>query len=211
MAIDMTQKGMGEEEVFKEIADKYKSTMAVVEKQVVVFASFHLQACEVHKFTPEQYKASFEHYAAQDLQSFKNACYPCRFLLSKIENTPIEDPGLPKELTPERTLILYQGISELSNRCIDRILAMLCKEMNLNEEHVKKAVTEHPSLQNQVFDLVIDAEKGSKKKILQDEGVEEAQLIICNLLYRDDEQYSKQLEAINAPRSERLARLGLSN
>ena len=33
MAIDMTQKGM-EEEVFKEIADKYKSTMAVVEKQV---------------------------------------------------------------------------------------------------------------------------------------------------------------------------------
>ena len=72
-------------------------------------------------------------------------------------------------------------------------------------------MTEHPSLQNQVFDLVIDAEKGSKKKILQDEGVEEAQLIICNLLYRDDEQYSKQLEAINAPRSERLARLGLSN
>ena len=41
MAIDMTQKGMGEEEVFKEIADKYKSTIAVVEKQVVVFVSFH--------------------------------------------------------------------------------------------------------------------------------------------------------------------------
>lgn len=34
MAIDMTQKGMEEEEVFKEIANKYKSTMAVVEKQV---------------------------------------------------------------------------------------------------------------------------------------------------------------------------------
>lgn len=41
MAIDMTQKGMEEEEVFKEIADKYKSTMAVVEKQVLAESPCH--------------------------------------------------------------------------------------------------------------------------------------------------------------------------
>mgnify|MGYP000091803351 FL=1 len=111
----------------------------------------------------------------------------------------------------ERTLIIFQGIAELSNRCTDRILTMLCKEMNMDEEHVKAAVQEHPSLQNQVFDLVIDAEKGSKKRILQDEGIEEAQLIISNLLHRDDDGYSKQMETITASRTQQLARLGLSN
>ena len=81
----------------------------------------------------------------------------------------------------------------------------------MDEEHVKAAVQEHPSLQNQVFDLVIDAEKGSKKRILQDEGIEEAQLIISNLLHRDDDGYSKQMETITASRTQQLARLGLSN
>lgn len=35
MSIDMIQKGMSEQEVNKELASKFKSTMAVVEKHVL--------------------------------------------------------------------------------------------------------------------------------------------------------------------------------
>lgn len=34
IAIDMVQKGMKEEDINKELSEKFKSTMAVVEKQV---------------------------------------------------------------------------------------------------------------------------------------------------------------------------------
>lgn len=35
IAIDMVQKGMKEEDINKELSEKFKSTMAVVEKQVI--------------------------------------------------------------------------------------------------------------------------------------------------------------------------------
>lgn len=141
---------------------------------------------------------------------FKNACYPCRFLLSRIENTELEKPEIPESLTVNRVLILNQAIIELSCRCVDRIKALLCDEMHIDEDALRKTVSESESLKEQVFDLLVDAEKGSKKKILEDEGVEEADMIICGLLYKDDEVYEKKMEELSDIRVTKLTELGLS-
>ena len=157
------------------------------------------------------YRKSFEKYSSEASIRFKNACYPCRFLLSRIENTELEKPEIPESLTVNRVLILNQAIIELSCRCMDRIKALLCGEMNFDEETLKKNVSESESLKEQVFDLVVDAEKGSKKKILEDEGVEESDMIICGLLYKDDEVYEAKMQELSDIRIAKLAELGLSS
>ena len=181
----MARDGKSEEEIWSSISDKFKSTMAVVEKQVQSMIFRYLQTCEVHGLTLDLYRKSFERYSVDASNRFKNACYPCRFLLSRIENTELEKPEIPESLTVNRVLILNQAIIELSCRCVDRIKALLCDEMHIDED-------------------------GSKKKILEDEGVEEADMIICGLLYKDDEVYEKKMEELSDIRATKLTELGLS-
>lgn len=207
----MARDGKAEEEIWSSIAERFKSTMAVVEKQVTLYTFCDSQTCELHSVSLDVYRKSFEKYSSEASIRFKNACYPCRFLLSRIENTELEKPEIPESLTVNRVLILNQAIIELSCRCMDRIKALLCGEMNVDEETLKKNVSESESLKEQVFDLVVDAEKGSKKKILEDEGVEESDMIICGLLYKDDEVYEAKMQELSDIRIAKLAELGLSS
>ena len=150
-------------------------------------------------------------YSSEKSDRFTSALYPCRYLLSKIEDSAIESPKLPASLTMERVLIINQAIMELSLRCIDQIIRMLCKEIQVSREELKSTVAGNDSLKDQVFDLVVDAEKKSKRKILDAEGVEESHLIICGLLFKDNELYAKKMEEMANARMEKLAELGLNN
>ena len=111
----------------------------------------------------------------------------------------------------ERVILLNQAIIELSCKCIDRIKTMLCDEMKVDEEELKKRVVSNDGLKEQVFDLIVDAEKGSKKRVLEEEKVMEADLIICSLLYKDNEVYEKKMEEMARMRVEKLKELGLSS
>ena len=81
----------------------------------------------------------------------------------------------------------------------------------MSREELKSTVAGNDSLKDQVFDLVVDAEKKSKRKILDAEGVEESHLIICGLLFKDNELYAKKMEEMANARMEKLAELGLNN
>lgn len=157
------------------------------------------------------YRQCFEKCSANPSKAFHNACYPCRYLLSRIENTEIEKAEIPEELTVSRVILLNQAIIELSCKCIDRIKMMLCEEMKVDVEGLKKHIASSDSLKEQVFDLVVDAEKGSKKKVLEDEKVQEADLIICSLLYKENEVYEEKMEELSKVRVEKLKELGLSS
>lgn len=110
-----------------------------------------------------------------------------------------------------RVILLNQAIIELGCRCIDRIKDMLCEEMKVDVDELKKRIASNESMKEHVFDLVVDAEKGSKKKVLEDEKVMEADLIICNLLYKENEVYEEKMEEMSQARVEKLRELGLSN
>ena len=111
----------------------------------------------------------------------------------------------------ERVILLNQAIIELSCKCIDRIKAMLCDEMKVDEEELKKRIASNDGLKEQVFDLIVDADKGSKKRVLEEEKVMEADLIICSLLYKENDIYEKKMEEMAKMRVEKLKELGLSN
>ena len=143
-------------------------------------------------------------------QRFKNACWPCRFLLSKIENSKVEDPVLPEDLTVPRVLAINQAVIELSCRCMDRIRDLMCDELHLSPEDLKKTVMSTDSLKDQVFELVVDAEKGSKRRVFEDEKVDEADMIICSLLFKENEEYETKMETLSEIRMEKLQELGLN-
>ncbi|KAK8801873.1 hypothetical protein WA588_006157 [Blastocystis sp. NMH] len=201
IAVDMARDGKSEEEIWKTISERFKSAMAVVEKHT----------CESHQIPLELYHQSFKKCSANPSKAFHNACYPCRYLLSRIENTEIEKAEIPEDLTVERVILLNQAIIELSCKCIDRIKAMLCDEMKVDEEELKKRIASNDGLKEQVFDLIVDAEKGSKKRVLEEEKVMEADLIICSLLYKENDIYEKKMEEMAKMRVEKLKELGLSN
>lgn len=144
-----------------------------------------------------------------DDKKFRNARYPCRYLLSTLEGTYIEKPSLPSDLDVKKAILLNNAVLELSIRCIDRIKEMLCDEMHIDMVNLRERISSNPSLQDNVFDLVVDAEKNSKKKILKDEEVDEADLIICSLVYRDNKVFSSAMESIGEKRMHKLAELGL--
>lgn len=109
----------------------------------------------------------------------------------------------------KRAILLNNAVLDLSIRCIDRIKEMLCDEMHISMENLRETISSNPSLKDEVFDLVVDAEKNSKKKILKDEEVDEADLIICSLVYRDDPIFSSAMDSIGRKRMNKLAELGL--
>lgn len=140
---------------------------------------------------------------------FASALYPCRLLLSRVENTPIEPPALPESLTVEKLILILQMICELSIQCIIQIMQMLCEQTQLSPEQVKTVVQQNDQLKTQVLDLVVDAEKKSKKKILEEQGVEHSHMITAELLYRDNEAYSREVDKIQARLMLHVAALGL--
>ena len=81
----------------------------------------------------------------------------------------------------------------------------------VDEEELKKRIASNDGLKEQVFDLIVDAEKGSKKRVLEEEKVMEADLIICSLLYKENDIYEKKMEEMAKMRVEKLKELGLSN
>lgn len=109
----------------------------------------------------------------------------------------------------KRAILLNNAVLDLSIRCIDRIKEMLCDEMHISMENLRETISSNPSLKDEVFDLVVDAEKNSKKKILKDEEVDEADLIICSLVYRDDRIFSSAMDSIGTKRMHKLSELGL--
>lgn len=140
---------------------------------------------------------------------FVSALYPCRLLLSHIENTQIEPPMLPASLTIDKLISILQMICDLSIQCIQHILRMLCEQTQLSPEQVKAVVHENDQFKAQVLDLVVDAEKKSKKKVLETEGVEHSHMITAELLYRDNETYSREVDKIQARLMSYVAALGL--
>ena len=78
-------------------------------------------------------------------------------------------------------------------------------------DNLKKRIASNDGLKEQVFDLIVDAEKGSKKRVLEEEKVMEADLIICSLLYKENDIYEKKMEEMAKMRVEKLKELGLSN
>ena len=66
------------------------------------------------------------------------------------------------------------------------------------------------SLKDQVFELVVDAEKGSKRRVFEDEKVDEADMIICSLLFKENEEYETKMETLSEIRMEKLQELGLN-
>ena len=93
---------------------------------------------------------------------------------------------------------------------MDRIRDLICEELHISTENMKEVVSTTDSLKDQVFDLVVDAEKGSKKKVFGEEHVDEADMIICSLLYKEDETYDKKMEELSQIRLNKLSELGLN-
>ena len=163
----------------------------------------------MYGYTYDQYQKAFATYAANSDPRFVSALYPGRFLLSHIENTPIEPPVLPESLTIDKLIEILQMICNLSIRCIEQILKMLCQQTQLSPEQVKATVQQNDKFRAEVLDLVVDAEKKSKKKVLETVGVEHSHMIIAELLYRDNEKYSKEVDQIQARLMSYVAALGL--
>lgn len=130
-------------------------------------------------------------------------------MLSILDEIPIGKPNIPSTLTESRVILINNAIFELSIRCIDKIRDELCQQMNCVPSKLRMSVSQNATLKDQVFDLVIDAEKSSKKKILKDEGVSETDMIICNLLYKDSPTFTNAMEAIEEKRLQKLSELGL--
>ena len=93
---------------------------------------------------------------------------------------------------------------------MDRIRDLICEELHISPENMKEVVSTTDSLKDQVLDLVVDAEKGSKRKVFQEEHVDEADMIICSLLYKEDEAYDQKMEELSQIRLNKLGELGLN-
>lgn len=146
-----------------------------------------------------------------DNPKFKNALFPCNYLLSILEGKLLsEKPQLPPSLDVKKAILLNNAVLDLSIRCIEHIETMLCDEMNIHLSQLRNKVSSDNGLRDQVFDLVVDAEKKSKKKILSDEGIDEADLIICSLLFKEDATFNTAMESIASKRMKKLAELGLN-
>lgn len=131
-------------------------------------------------------------------------------MLSILEDTPIDEPSIPEILTEKHVILLNNAILELSNRCLDRVRALLCEQLKCEETQLHDTIEKNESLKEQVFDLVIEAEKESKKKILHDENISATDMIIASLLYRTNDNYMNAMEAISAKRMSKLRELGLN-
>lgn len=110
----MARDGKSEEEIWKTISERFKSAMAVVEKHVRIHGAYHVVDLRVASDSSGAVSQSFKKCSANPSKAFHNACYPCRYLLSRIENTEIEKAEIPEDLTVERVILLNQAIIELS-------------------------------------------------------------------------------------------------
>ena len=93
---------------------------------------------------------------------------------------------------------------------MDRIQDLISDEIHVSPENLKEVVSTTENLKDQILDLVVDAEKGSKRKVFGEEHVDEADMIICNLLYKEDETYDKKMEELSQIRVNKLSELGLN-
>lgn len=122
----------------------------------------------------------------------------------------MEQPNLGGNLTEKHVILLNNAIFELSCRCIDKIQKELCEQMQCNKIQFQKLVRENESLRNEVFDIIIDAEKQSKLKILKDEDITVADMLIASLLYRNSDTYRNAMEAIESKRQYIFKEFGLN-
>lgn len=83
--------------------------------------------------------------------------------------------------------------------------------MQLNYDSLKLAeeIRKDNDFRDNVMDMIVDAEKECKKKVLTEQGIEEADFILFNINNRNSDQLSNGLNAIDEKKQNKLRELGL--
>ena len=121
----------------------------------------------------------------------------------------IEKPHLPADLDEERVIVINKTIFDLCLRCIDNIRQNLCEQLHCKDSELKSIIQQNDILKEEVYDLIIDAEKECKKKILQEQKISASHMITCSVIYRSSLPYTNSMEQMDQKRMQKLAELGL--
>ena len=118
-------------------------------------------------------------------------------------------PNFPSSLTIKRVLLISNAIAELTFDCIDRIVRGICMQLKYDSLKLAEEIRNDNDLRENVMDMIVDAEKECKKKVLTEQGIEEADFILFNIKNRTSEQLTNGLNAIDEKKQEKLKDLGL--
>lgn len=208
-AIDMTQQNMSDNEINDFLSNRFLEVKEKAEQNVDHQNSTDSQLCEDKSVSYSDYKYSYEYYQCHPSDRFRKATLPCWYILCILKDTMKPFIHLPHGLDIRHGLLIWNAITELTIKCIDRISTNLCDQLHCTEIELVSRIHENPGFRDTVYDLIIDAEKDCKKKVLNDEGIEEADFILFNLINRDSKQLSDGITAVENKKIEKLRNLGI--
>lgn len=200
---------MKDQEICDILSDKFKCIKEKAEQNVVINNSIYSQLCNDHGILYENFKYSIDYYKKNGSQSFRKALLPCNYLLSILKNQEMFYPNFSSSLTIKHVLLISNAIAELTFDCIDRIVSGICMQLNCDSLKLAEEIRNDNDLRENVMDMIVDAEKECKKKVLTEQGIEEADFILFNIKNRTSEQLTNGLNAIDEKKQEKLKDLGL--
>ena len=205
----MTERNMKDQEICQILSDRFFSIKEKAEQNVVMENDVYVQLCSDHGILYENFQYSIDYYKKNGSQSFKNALLPCRYLLSILKNQEFSYPISSSSLTIKRVLLISNAIADLTFECIDRIIRSICMQMNYDSLKLAEEIRKDNDFRDNVMDMIVDAEKECKKKVLTEQGIEEADFILFNIKNRNSDQLSNGLNAIDEKKQNKLRELGL--
>ena len=205
----MTERNMKDQEICQILSDKFNSIKEKAEQNVVMENDVYVQLCSDHGILYENFQYSIDYYKKNGSQSFKKALLPCDYLLSILKNQEFLYPILSSSLTIKRVLLISNAIADLTFECIDRIIRNICMQLNYDSLKLAEEIRKDNDFRDNVMDMIVDAEKECKKKVLTEQGIEEADFILFNIKNRNSDQLSNGLNAIDEKKQNKLRELGL--
>ena len=90
-------------------------------------------------------------------------------------------PNFSSSLTIKHVLLISNAIAELTFDCIDRIVREICMQLKCDSLKLAEEIRNDNDLREHVMDMIVDVEKECKKKVLTEQGIEEADFILFNI------------------------------
>lgn len=205
----MTERNMKDQEICQILSDRFFSIKEKAEQNVVMENDVYVQLCSDHGILYENFQYSINYYEKNGSQSFKKALLPCRYLLSILKNQEFSYPIFSSSLTIKRVLLISNAIADLTFECIDRIIRSIRMQLNYDSLKLAEEIRKDNVFRDNVMDMIVDAEKECKKKVLTEQGIEEADFILFNIKNRNSDQLSNGLNAIDEKKQNKLRELGL--
>lgn len=205
----MTERNMKDQEICQILSDRFFSIKEKAEQNVVMENDVYVQLCSDHGILYENFQYSIDYYKKNGSQSFKKALLPCRYLLSILKNQEFLYAISSSSLTIKRVLLISNAIADLTFECIDRIIRNICMQLNYDSLKLAEEIRKDNDFRDNVMDMIVDAEKECKKKVLTEQGIEEADFILFNIKNRNSDQLSNGLNAIDEKKQNKLRELGL--